>query len=130
MFRKIGLILLLVFLFSSLADAQSTGQSTSIMDVGFRQWQEWTPAERSFFVGGMMQMEEHLKTFAQYAGEEGIARWLGQLSTVNLSVSQLVDLISEFYRRDPENRRYNLSEVYSLLAIREQELLRQGAQPW
>ena len=129
MFRKLGLILLLVFLFSSLADAQGN----DIMDVGHREWQEWTPGERSFFVGGMMQMEEHLKTFAQYSGEDHIARWLGQLSTVSLSVNQLVDLISEFYRRDPANRVYNLSEVYSLLALREQELLRQnpeGGRAW
>lgn len=101
-------------------------EATPMEDWAYDEWVGFSQTQQVAIVWAFMHFEENQKAFARYLGRTDAYNFINDMSTVDLSVGQIVDLISDYYRRWPERRREPIATVYMAIGIWSQELRREG----
>lgn len=92
-----------------------------IEDWGRREWESWSEYDRATFVAGMMHKEENMRLVAEiYPLTKHVFQWLDRISIRRLTVGEVVDMISAWYKLHPEDGDMPIALVYEFIAIREQ----------
>lgn len=85
-----------------------------------REWESWSEHERIAFTAGMMHKEENMRLVAKAIPEDRrIFEWIDSFSIQSLTVREVVDRISAWYRLYPEEGEIPIALVYELVAIEE-----------
>lgn len=98
----------------------------SLEDWAYDQWSSMSETQKVSVVWAFMHLEENQIGYAAFLGLDEAYDFLTALRTVGLSVGEVVDLISDYYRRYPDKRHEPVAIVYMRVGIRSQEILREG----
>lgn len=103
-----------------LAIAMWVDADETLADVSFRLWNRMSQDDRVLYVHAMMHMSENLMLFAEFQEEWSAHRYIRSVTSIQYSVGDVVDLITEWYRRNPDSRGMPIAYVYMAVSVQDQ----------